>query len=170
MSPEIVLGTAFILFFVFVAVILTIKSLIVIVPPNMAAVLTGRNRRLPSGETIGYRSVIGGRTLRVPIIETVQYCTLETFPIEISVTNAFSRGNIPLNIEAIASVLSAAGGSLGDVVMNHIFITDYANYAAMNEVYARYFGETRPARYCVKAELVNPDWLVEIASVAVLGG
>lgn len=73
-------------------------------------------------------------------------------------------------IEAIASVLSAAGGSLGDVVMNHIFITDYANYAAMNEVYARYFGETRPARYCVKAELVNPDWLVEIASVAVLGG
>jgi flotillin len=87
---------------------MAIKSLIVIVPPNMAAVLTGRNRKLPSGEHIGYRSVIGGRTLRVPIIETVQYTSLETFPIEISVTNAFSKGNIPLNIEAIANVKIAS--------------------------------------------------------------
>ncbi len=107
-AVSIAVGSAFILFFVLVAVILTIKSLIVIVPPNMAAVLTGRNRRLPSGETVGYRSVIGGRTLRVPIIETVQYTSLETFPIEISVTNAFSKGNIPLNVEAIANVKIAS--------------------------------------------------------------
>ena len=53
-----------------IVAIATIRALIVIVPPNMASVLTGRNRKLPSGETIGYRSVIGGRTLRVPIIET----------------------------------------------------------------------------------------------------
>lgn len=71
-------------------------------------------------------------------------------------------------LESIKSVLEAAGGSLEDVVMNHVFITDYANYASMNEVYGRYFGKTRPARYCIKAELVHPDWLVEIASVAVL--
>ena len=107
-AVSIAIGSAFILFIVFVAVILTIKSLIVIVPPNMAAVLTGKNRRLPSGEMVGYRSVIGGRTLRVPIIETVQYTSLETFPIEISVTNAFSKGNIPLNIEAIANVKIAS--------------------------------------------------------------
>jgi flotillin len=99
---------AFTLLVVVVVAIMTIKSLIVIVPPNMAAVLTGRNRKLPSGETIGYRSVIGGRTLRVPIIETVQYTSLETFPIEISVANAFSKGNIPLNIEAIANVKIAS--------------------------------------------------------------
>ena len=105
---SVAVGSAFILFVVLVAVILTIKSLIVIVPPNMAAVLTGRNRRLASGETVGYRSVIGGRTLRVPIIETVQYTSLETFPIEISVTNAFSKGNIPLNVEAIANVKIAS--------------------------------------------------------------
>ena len=99
---------AFTLLVVVTVAILTIKSLIVIVPPNMAAVLTGRNRKLPSGEMVGYRSVIGGRTLRVPIIETVQYVSLETFPIEISVTNAFSKGNIPLNIEAIANVKIAS--------------------------------------------------------------
>jgi len=99
---------AFTLLVVVVVAIMTIKSLIVIVPPNMAAVLTGRNRKLPNGDTIGYRSVIGGRTLRMPIIETVQYTSLETFPIEISITNAFSKGNIPLNIEAIANVKIAS--------------------------------------------------------------
>jgi flotillin len=111
MNPDLIAGAvalAFTLLVVVVVAIMTIKSLIVIVPPNMAAVLTGRNRKLPSGETIGYRSVIGGRTLRVPIIETVQYTSLETFPIEISVTNAFSKGNIPLNIEAIANVKIAS--------------------------------------------------------------
>ena len=111
MDQDLIAGAvalAFTLLVVVVVAIMTIKSLIVIVPPNMAAVLTGRNRKLPSGETIGYRSVIGGRTLRVPIIETVQYTSLETFPIEISVTNAFSKGNIPLNIEAIANVKIAS--------------------------------------------------------------
>ncbi|MBT8397342.1 MAG: flotillin family protein [Gemmatimonadetes bacterium] len=102
------IALGFTLLVVIVVAVLTIKSLIVIVPPNMAAVLTGRNRKLPNGEQVGYRSVIGGRTLRVPIIETVQYTSLETFPIEISVTNAFSKGNIPLNIEAIANVKIAS--------------------------------------------------------------
>jgi len=71
-------------------------------------------------------------------------------------------------LKSIKRVLEAAGGSMEDVVMNHIFITDYANYGTMNEVYGRYFEKTRPARYCIKSELIHPDWLVEIASVAVL--
>lgn len=96
------------LLFVVVVAVMTIRSLIVIVPPNRAAVLTGRNRILEGGEEVGYRSVIGGRTLRVPILETVHHISLETFPIEISVANAFSKGNIPLNIEAIAAVKIAS--------------------------------------------------------------
>jgi flotillin len=93
---------------VVVVAVMTVRSLIVIVPPNRAAVLTGRTRQLSSGEHIGYRSVIGGRTLRMPIIESVQHVSLETFSIEISVANAFSKGNIPLNIEAIAAVKIAS--------------------------------------------------------------
>lgn len=91
-----------------IVALLTVKSLIVIVPPNRAAVITGKNRLLADGEVVGYRSVIGGRTLRIPIIETVQHVTLESIPLEISVTNAFSKGNIPLNIEAIANVKIAS--------------------------------------------------------------
>src|SRR3970040_1999622 len=111
MGQDLVAGAftvALALLAVVVVAVMTVRSLIVIVPPNRAAVLTGRTRQLPSGERIGYRSVIGGRTLRVPIIESVQHVSLETFSIEISVANAFSKGNIPLNIEAIAAVKIAS--------------------------------------------------------------
>ena len=73
-----------VLVIVVVFAIVTVKNLIVIVPPNRAAVITGRNRLLGSGESVGYRSVSGGRTLRLPIIETVAHMNLETIPIEVS--------------------------------------------------------------------------------------
>jgi aminoacrylate peracid reductase len=69
-------------------------------------------------------------------------------------------------IETIRSVVQAAGGTLDDVAYNAIFLRDLADYAAMNEVYAEYFGNRPPARYCIKAELVRPDFLVEISSIA----
>ena len=69
-------------------------------------------------------------------------------------------------LETIKSVIETAGGTMEDVTMNHIFITDWANYQAVNTVYAEYFPGAKPARYCIKAELVKPDCLVEIASVA----
>ena len=88
--------------------------------------------------------------------------------------NVVGKGDIVAQtervLESIKAILEAGGSSMEDVVMNHVFITDYANYAQMNEVYGRYFGNTRPARYCIKSELVHPEWLVEISSVAVLPG
>jgi aminoacrylate peracid reductase len=72
-------------------------------------------------------------------------------------------------LEVIKTTLEAAGATLEDVAMNHIFLKDFADYAAFNHVYAEYFPGAKPARYCVKAELVRPDCLVEIASVAHLG-
>ncbi len=93
---------------VFVIAVSAIKALIVIVPPNSASIVTGRKRILSVGTEVGYRTVIGGRTMRVPIIEKVQWLSLETYPLEISVNNAFSKGNIPLDIEAIANVKIAS--------------------------------------------------------------
>jgi flotillin len=93
---------------VLVVAVWAVKSLIIVVPPNQAAVITGRKRQTDAGETLGYRSVIGGRSFRVPIIETVEWMNLETIPIEIQVTNALSKGHIPLNIDAIADVKIAS--------------------------------------------------------------
>ena len=73
-------------------------------------------------------------------------------------------------LETIKSVIETAGGTMDDVVMNHIFVTDWANYGAVNEVYATYFPGDKPARYCIQCGLVKPDALVEIATVAVIKG
>ena len=69
-------------------------------------------------------------------------------------------------IESIQSVVEEAGGSLSDVAFNQIFLSDLNHYAEMNEVYGNFFGENPPARYCIKAELVRPEFLVEISSIA----
>ncbi len=72
-------------------------------------------------------------------------------------------------LETIKSVIEKAGGTMEDVTMNHIFITDWANYQAINTVYAQYFPGDKPARYCIQCGLVKPDALVEIATVAHIG-
>jgi aminoacrylate peracid reductase len=69
-------------------------------------------------------------------------------------------------LDTIKGVIEAAGGSMADVTFNSIFITDWANYAAVNSVYAEYFPGDKPARYCIQCGLVKPEALVEIASFA----
>jgi aminoacrylate peracid reductase len=73
-------------------------------------------------------------------------------------------------LESIKSVLAAAGGKMSDIAFNQIFLKDLADYAAMNEVYREYFPAHPPARYCIRADLVKPEFLVEIASTAHLAG
>ena len=72
-------------------------------------------------------------------------------------------------LETIKSVIETAGGTMDDVTMNHIFVTEWAHYQALNKVYAEYFPGDKPARYCIQCGLVKPDCLVEIASVAHIG-
>jgi flotillin len=91
-----------------IALVLTVKALIVIVPPNSAAVITGRTRALTDGRAVGYRTVIGGRTLRIPIIESVAWMPLSTIAIELNVTNAFSKGGIPLSVQAVGNIKVAS--------------------------------------------------------------
>jgi aminoacrylate peracid reductase len=69
-------------------------------------------------------------------------------------------------LETIRTTLEAAGASLEDVAFNHIFLADWVDYPAMNQVYAEFFPGAKPARYCIQCGLVKPGLLVEIASVA----
>jgi aminoacrylate peracid reductase len=79
------------------------------------------------------------------------------------------RAQTKVVLESIRSVLEAAGGTLEDVTFNAIFLKDLADYKAMNEIYAQYFPKNPPARYCIQAVLVKPEFLVEISSIAHLG-
>ena len=71
-------------------------------------------------------------------------------------------------LENIREIIEAAGGTLEDIVYNMIFLADLKDYQAMNEVYGSYFPENPPARACVQAGLVRPEFLVEIAATAVV--
>lgn len=72
-------------------------------------------------------------------------------------------------LETIRSVIETAGGTMEDITFNSIFIRDWADYAALNAVYAEYFPGDKPARFCIQCGLVKPDALVEIASIAHVG-
>lgn len=72
-------------------------------------------------------------------------------------------------LETIKKVIETAGGSMEDVTFNAIFLTDWSNYTAVNQVYADYFPGEKPARFCIQCGLVKPDALIEIAIVAHIG-
>ena len=72
-------------------------------------------------------------------------------------------------LEAVKSVVEAAGGTMRDVTYNAIFLKDLADYTAMNEVYREFFPTEPPARYCIRADLVRPEFLVEVSSIAHVG-
>ncbi len=110
MSSALVAGIAVALAVLFV--ILIVRSLIVICPPNRVAVISGRKRTLSDGRTVGYRILKGGRTLRIPLIERVAWMDLNTIPLEVAVQNAYSRGAIPLNVMGIANVKVSSGEGL----------------------------------------------------------
>lgn len=106
--------------------------------------------------------------------------TLADGVVYVSGTLAFDRDNNVVHVgdaaaqtrhvlETIKSVIETAGGSMADVTFNSIFITDWKNYAAINEVYAEFFPGDKPARFCIQCGLVKPDALVEIATVAHIG-
>jgi len=72
-------------------------------------------------------------------------------------------------LENVKAIVEAGGGTMANIAKTTVYITDLANFAAMNEVYKTYFSSDPPARATVKADLVNKDFLVEIDAFAVLG-
>ena len=115
-------------------ILLSVRSLIIICPPNRVAVISGRSRQLSDGRTVGYRSIRGGRTLRVPLLERVAWMELNTIPIEVSVQNAYSAGAIPLNVQGIANVkVSSVEGLLQNSVERFLEVPQAAIAAIAKE-------------------------------------
>ncbi len=88
----------------FLILLIFVKKLLVICHPNEIVILSGRKRKLPDGSFVGYRIIRGGRALRMPIIEKAARMSLEIIPIELQVSNCYSKGGIPLNVNAIANI------------------------------------------------------------------
>ena len=86
-------------------------------------------------------------------------------------TGAFVEGGIAEQTEQVlrnlAEVLRAAGTGLDGVVKTTVFLADMGNFAAMNEVYGRFFSSEPPARSTVEAARLPRDARVEIEAIAV---
>jgi len=67
----------------------------------------------------------------------------------------------------LTSVFAAAGVELNQIVKTTVFLADMEDFAAMNEVYGRFFGEQPPARATVQAARLPRDAKVEIEAIAV---
>ncbi len=72
-------------------------------------------------------------------------------------------------LENLAAVLDAAGSSFADVVKTTIFLTDLQDFAAVNEVYARFVGEAPPARSTIQVAGLPKGAAIEIEAIAVVG-
>ncbi len=105
-----IIGVAIVL--AIIAAIFIVKSLIIICPPNRVAVISGKQNTNADGRKVGYRTVKGGRTLRIPLVEQVSWMDLNNIPLEVSVTNAYSKGAIPLNVQGIANIKVSSQDSL----------------------------------------------------------
>ena len=97
----------------------------------------------------------------------------------------FTSGQIPINpasgdvdaedingqttqvMKNIAAVLAEAGTSFDKVVKTTCFLSDMANFAAFNAIYAEYF-TSKPARSCVAVKTLPKNVLVEVEVVAVI--
>lgn len=98
----------------------------------------------------------------------------------------FCSGQIPINpatgefvsndvaeqtrqvLKNLTAVLMAAGTNLNNVVKTTVFLADMNDFTAMNEIYAEFFSENKPARATVQAARLPRDARVEIDCIAIL--
>ena len=86
-----------------------------------------------------------------------------------------ATGEIPSGVEAqaeqafsnMAALLEAAGTDMASVVKTTVFIKEMNDFAKINEIYAKYFTGTFPARSCVEVARLPKDVLLEIEAIAI---
>jgi 2-iminobutanoate/2-iminopropanoate deaminase len=85
-------------------------------------------------------------------------------------TDQLSEGDVQqqtrLTLSNMERILAAGGASLTDVVKCSVFLRDIADFQKMNQVYAEFFGNHKPARTTVEAKFHQTAMLVEIDCIA----
>ena len=71
-------------------------------------------------------------------------------------------------IRNLDAVVSAAGATLADVVKTTVYLSNMNDFAAMNEVYEKYFSDAAPARAAVEVSRLPKDALIEIDAILVI--
>ena len=83
---------------------LMIRNFYYICQPSEILIFAGPKTQTHDGKTLGYRLVKGGSSIKMPLIEKTFRMDLTNMIIELKVTNAYSKGGIPLNVEGVANI------------------------------------------------------------------
>jgi flotillin len=102
MEPTIILVIVGAVAVFLVALALSLKALLVICEPSQVVIFSGPTR-LPD-QRVGYRAIRGGRGLRIPLFEKIDYMDLTNMAVSVAVRGAYSRDGIPLNIDGVANI------------------------------------------------------------------
>lgn len=97
--------------------------------------------------------------------------TSGAIPVDPNSGEVVAGGVVPQAEQALrnlSEVLAGAGAGLENVVKTTVFIKDMNDFAAINEVYKRFFTGSFPARSCVEVARLPKDVLIEIECVAVI--
>lgn len=70
-------------------------------------------------------------------------------------------------LENLSAILKEADSSLAKVVKTNVFLADMGDFGAMNEIYAEYFGDNKPARSTVAVKTLPKNAKVEIECIAI---
>ncbi|MEL6441383.1 MAG: SPFH domain-containing protein [Cyanobacteria bacterium J06621_8] len=81
-----------------------IRNLYYICQPSEILIFAGTKTRSQEGQEVGYRLVKGGSSIRTPLLEQAFRMDLTNMIIELGVTNAYSKGGIPLTVEGVANI------------------------------------------------------------------
>lgn len=96
----------------------------------------------------------------------------------------FSSGQLPINpetgelltdpkeatkmsLENIKNILESAGAKVEDIVKVNIYLVNMDDFAVVNEVYAEFFKDHKPARSCVEVSKLPKNGVLEIEAIAV---
>jgi flotillin len=83
---------------------LVIRNLYYICQPSEVLIFAGSERTASDGRRVGYRLVKGGSSIRVPLLERALRMDLTNMIIELRVSNAYSKGGIPLKVDGVANI------------------------------------------------------------------
>jgi flotillin len=81
-----------------------IRNLYYICQPSEVLIFAGPRTRISDRKSVGYRLVKGGSSIQIPMIEKVFRMDLTNMIIELRVSNAYSKGGIPLTVEGVANI------------------------------------------------------------------
>ncbi|MCW8346061.1 MULTISPECIES: RidA family protein [Vibrio] len=85
-------------------------------------------------------------------------------------TSAGMQSQVQQIFDQAETMLQSIGSDKSRILSVTVYVTDFANFDALNEVWDSWFPEQcAPSRACVKVELADPNLLVEMAFVAAAG-